>query len=590
MSGVGPSLNFSRSLVLHSLAVRTLLVAFSLVLAGLLIPRAAGAAMMFHHDLTSLALDADAIVRGHVVGERRQDEWTTFKVIAVDRSYKGPLAAGARIELSYDLYSMRPFAEGWGGQPDAGPPAVLGTDLVFFLRRHKPAPYEVARLVEAGVDPKADRWFILSSGLRTFLNGKAQRFEQWNNPGGFVPVPQGRDPYDLYGDPRGGEPLDSAGLDREIASALQRANELLTALDSADGPSRRRRLVELAGPPPEDASRGTTLFGFYSNSASKRIVEALAKTGDIAVTLEALARASGVATFGLRHEFSPVAVLDAAANAKLPLSSRLAAIGLADGLWSQLRETPSADARVIALMADAEPLVRAASVSLRPTEKATAAMKAAIKARFAIEQDERVRLALFHAADSRDMRTDLQSPPSKMPIVVVTRTRDVVNVAWADLDTRTNWMVADSSSIVVHQGGNRLVETFFGADTSYSNGASGSLRTRIAGAKVSGNVEVELVLEDLNKHRGRIARRVPLGLFTPASAAEAPAAASGAAVTGASHPPEQPAGDASVPRPTVPRRSGCACTTAGTSTEGPAPAPIVAALLALLRRRRGHRV
>jgi hypothetical protein len=535
--------------VLRSL-LRLALAAVAVVCATLAFERPARAAMMHHHDLTSLALQADVIVRARQTAERKADTYTTVRSMKVTRSYKGTLTAGAAFDIAYDLYAMEPFGS-WGNPPDAGAGPVLGPELIFFLRRAEDRPGQERGAGGGG-------YWIVPSGLRIFLDGKAQRFEQWSNPGGYVPVPQGHDPFDIFGDPRGGAPLDLAGLEAEIAVAVRRARDVEAALSAPDSPAARRRLVALAGPAPEDAPTSTSLGGFYADVVARRVIEALAKTGDLTTTLEALARSSGVATFGLNAGFDLGRLLSAAEDKKLPTASRVAALRMADGRWYDLRATPSADARVVALFSDKEPEVRAAALAVQTTEKPTEAQKTALLARWKAETDDGVRVALVNAAASRGLRASLARTG---PVVSASRARDVVRVTWADPDERVNLMVKEARVVATRAGSPDRTVDFTKAPASYSNGSTGGWVARIAfdPPLSPGDVEIALdvVVEDLNKRQPDVSKHVGLGTMTVTAPAASPPTPSPSAAPSA--PATSDAGDAGPPpiRPT--RRSACAC-------------------------------
>ncbi len=494
-----------------------LALALVLFAAGLLLPTRAHAAMMPHYDMVSLALEADAIVRGRVVGERRQDQWTTFKKIEIVRAYKGPLKVGDRIELSYDLYSMRPIFEGIGPS-DAGRPE-LGPDIVFFLETGRRGrvfmvggppvwqPHGNPLVGDAGsVDPTSISWSVVPSGVRTFLGGKAQRFVQWSNPGGYGPHPQEAED----GDPRAG--VDLRGLERAIDRAMSRAGAIEAALEAPDSPARRDRLVELS------TFGGDRESSFYDNRAGTHIVETLAQLVDLPRTLLAVSRAHGASVVRAASPFTATALFDAAGNAKSPLPLRLAAIDLLAAQWSELRKEKDAERRVIALMSDPDIRVRTEILRIHPTEKATATMRAAIVRRFTVEPDEGARIALFHAARAREMLADL--PRAKEPLMTARRTGDRVAILWADVDDHANWMVADSSRITVTSGSKKTSLPVFGPETSYSNGASGEFRLRVGGTALpaGGEVELRVDLEELNTKRvvSRVIALGALGIDAPA--------------------------------------------------------------------------
>lgn len=530
-----------------------------------LLPSPALAAMMTHLDLTSLALEADAIVRARVVSETREDPYTTRKTLEVVRSYEGPLVPGDRFELAYDLYGTHAFGDYRGA--DAGAP-TLGPEVVVFLakpRRH--APSGALRPPNPGDWP----WYLVGSGLRIFLDGKAHRFVQFNNPGGFDPVPQGHDPYDLYDDPRGGPALDLAGLEAEMAVAQARAAEIRAAIAAPDGPARRERLVALAGldEPPSNSSMG----GFYRNTAAGRVLKALGDTHDLPSFLRALSRSSGVHLREFARAFSPAAVLEAASNPTLPLPLRLAALDLADAMSFELRELPSAEARVLALLSDADPDVRMRALSVEPDGDPSAARKAAVLRRWAIEPDPRVQLSLYDAAERYELRGTLRRlEPRRGTIVAAILRHDVLRIGWADLDEGSSWSLARSSRIVLQRG---AVEESLPIPDGV--GSNGGVLFRIPPTADTSPSEVTLHVElvDGKKHAAPVVRTFALGTYTPVAMALSVADAGTEA-------------DAAAPvataAPTAPRR-GCGC-----SAPGPLPSfGLLGLMLVPLVRRRSKR-
>jgi hypothetical protein len=142
-------------------------------------------------------------------------------------------------------------------------------------------------------------------------------------------------------------------------------------------------------------------------------------------------------------------------------------------------------------------------------------MKAAVVGRWKAETDDRVRLALVHAAESNKMLGDLAELPAKLPIVAATRTRDVLTIRWADLDARTNLMLKSARLTARRPGEADRVLDLMDKPSSYSNGRTGSFTTRIgftpAFSPGEVTLELSLVLEDLNKHRPADARTLALG-------------------------------------------------------------------------------
>ncbi len=541
------------------------------VVAIALLPRAAWAAMMYHHDLTSLALEAEEIVRARQVSERKENDWTTVRTMRVTRVYKGHLATGGDFEISYDGYSLVPFS--FWGAPDAGPPP--GDEMVLFLKR---------RQSEGDAGPGL---WLVPSGLRILLGSKVQRFEQWNNPGGYVPVPQGHDPFDLYGDARGGQGLDLAGFEVELEKAQARADQVSTALAAPDGPSARRHLIELCGPPSrDDEPRGIALGGFFSNLAAGKMVSELAKRGDLRATLEAYARSSGVASFRLDVPIPVAQILDAAADTKLALPLRLAALNFAEGKWYELRETPVADARLVSLLGDHAWQIRLAAVSVRATERPSTARRSALVARWKSETDDRVRIALVRSAESDHVVSELRAVHAPMPVVTASLARDVVTIAWADLDDRVNLMVRSAQLVAKAADGDERTVDLFASRRSYSNGAMGSMTTQLSFDRpfLSGDVRCELsvVIEELNKARPDLSRHFALGTMRAAVVAQALHEPDAGAEAQRSE-IVAPAPSAPIPVPRA-RRSACGCEAAPVGGAGASWLFAGAAVVLTLRR------
>ncbi len=487
----------------HAVRVPRSLVTLVLLVLLLTAPRVAAAALMYHGDLTSLALSAEVIVRARPIAARKADEYTTVRTLKVTRSFKGDLAPGATFETTYDdLYS---FGEVEDRFPDGGLKRKVGDEVVLFLQRPK-KPREKDGHV----------FVVLSSGLRIFLDGKAYRFEQWNNPGGFTAVPQGHDPFDIFGDPRGGDPLDLAGLDEEIEGALARAAVIRAALDEPDGPARRRRLVDLSGAAAEeDRPANSAIGGAYASTAATAIVEALASTGDLDAFLEALSRTDGVATSYVRMPFTIPTLLAAAADRKRPVSSRVAALRLVAGRVFELRDTPGAEARFLPLLADPSPDVRIAAVALRSSESPSKAMKTALLNRWKVERDDRVLIAIAEAAIAMQLRWELDDLPGRIPIVAVERRRDVIRIGWAEPADGVNFAVREARLAVRRDGSPERVVDLWAHPAHYSTGSVAEATSRIVieppMTPGEATLELSVVLTDHAKHRPNVSRVFPLG-------------------------------------------------------------------------------
>lgn len=139
--------------------MRTTAAALGLAIASLAIAWPARAAMMAHHDLASLALEADAIVRAERTGG--PDDAATYRVVRVLAG--GGVRAGETITIAQSVYFVD--ARATFAPPLAGP---VEPSAFLFLR--------------AGRDPSQPAWSLVGSGLRLVAGGRAYRFEQRSNP------------------------------------------------------------------------------------------------------------------------------------------------------------------------------------------------------------------------------------------------------------------------------------------------------------------------------------------------------------------------------------------------------------------------
>ncbi|MBK9034356.1 MAG: hypothetical protein IPL61_24335 [Myxococcales bacterium] len=331
----------------------------------------AGAAPMPHYDLAGLALTSDAIV----VATRRpaSDRSSSYHVTRVVR---GAIAVGADLVLDDGLYAT------------AG--RAVDAEVVAFLRR-----------TDAG------GWDLTSSGLRVTARDEVFRFEQWSNPGGFTMVAQGHDPTDPW---RGDvAPIDRATFDRELATAVERADGVIAALAIAD--PARRRAAALALLAPAGVSQATR--GFYRDEVAARVATGLAAVGDLDGALDARARdRSGLPWF---DTLAPAPALLAIARGPTAGAARRAQAlaALRDGaLFADI----AAVRAVLGLVEDPAPRVRAAAIKLAASVWRWSGGRAADQAinrvlrrevtralarRFAIETDDVALNALAVVHDGR---------------------------------------------------------------------------------------------------------------------------------------------------------------------------------------------
>jgi hypothetical protein len=265
-----------------------------LVLAALA-PSPAGAAMMPHYDLASLALESAVIVRAERTGG--PDEAARYRVVRV----LAGTGLRARETLTIDQSVYRFDANGsFTGQPITAP--LEATAILFLKRGH-----------DASVP-----WRLVGSGLRVFAGGRAYRFQQFDNPGPYVALPQRRDPDDLFGDDTSPQ-LTLAQLEAAIATAVARADRARTAIAARDVPA----ILALLPPAPVE----TPGFTFYQDRIAVRAFEALIAAREIDGALDVLAR-----TRGLRPWFAEgvhdAELLQRMEDASAPLARRLGAVAI----------------------------------------------------------------------------------------------------------------------------------------------------------------------------------------------------------------------------------------------------------------------
>lgn len=124
--------------------------------------RPASCAVLYHHDLRSLFIEADAVVRAITVqrAEAKHDV-AQYRVV---RAYQGAVGSGEQIEVGGLSNYRLPI-------PTGRDHARRPTEHVLFLKREN-----------------GTRWQLVPSGLRIYTNGQWQRFVQ--GTGIYYPVPQ----------------------------------------------------------------------------------------------------------------------------------------------------------------------------------------------------------------------------------------------------------------------------------------------------------------------------------------------------------------------------------------------------------------
>lgn len=345
--------------------------------------------MMTHHDLASLVVESEVVVVADRVGGT--DDLGQYRVRRVLSG--GGLSVGQTTTIDTTCYVQ-------SGAPFGGTaiPALDGV-VVLFLTRPPPA-------AGAGSDLR-----LVPSGLRLVAGGKVFRFEQWSNPGCYVPVPQGPDPADVLRETPAGPQMDLAGLEAAIARAVRRVATFRTLLGrAATGPEldrRREALGRFFGPPRERGFPDSRIGqGFYEDRLAVRAFEALLAQGDLAGALEVLSRMQGLRPWHAPN-VTDEQLLAEAVRADAPAVRRAAAIDLV-GL-------PSAQiaARLVELArADAAAEVRAAAIDrlaklegtssdddwARRKRRLRATLVGLLRERATAEAAPGVRIAIFECA------------------------------------------------------------------------------------------------------------------------------------------------------------------------------------------------
>jgi hypothetical protein len=337
--------------------------------------RTASAAAMHHTDLASLWFLAPVVVEAEEVSHQFEGaEWNETTTYRVTRTWKGDLEPDARIEVFDDTYRLE-LEPTWDDADPAGPRRVAAperdtTRVYLFL---EPAP---ARLIEEGRSTREGLWQKVPSGMRIVAGGGVYRFEQWNNPGAYQPVPQGEDPDDalvgtLEANP---QPIDPATFEGQLQRAKARAELCATALALENVPLRNTTLLALLParrtfPPRERPRPG----GFPADLLSRRLREEIARSGDVDAYLEAMGRdvVEAWGSFDDRTFVEPDRVgrseelLAAALDAGRALHQRDAALRvLGNNVNGSLDEEAQRSwlERVGVLLGDPSPWIRAAAV------------------------------------------------------------------------------------------------------------------------------------------------------------------------------------------------------------------------------------
>lgn len=531
----------------------------------------AHAALLPHHDLTSLAFQSTHVVRARTLSERKIDPYTNVRTMTVLASYAGDLAVGSTFTVSIDGYSLVPIEELWN--PSAKK-AVLGDDMILFLTRAKPDP----------THPLPAELLVTASGLRIFRDGRAYRFAQINNPGGYYPVPQGLDPWDQCDGPGARATVDRKGLEAQIAVALRRADEVRRALGALTTPESRRALAGLVGPVTDLGDAPPC----YDDEVAQAILSALGKAGDLRALLDAASRTTESRT---SMSSAPEAdLLGAARDTSLPRDSRVAALSLLRArVYPGLRDS-SLEPPLLALFSDREPRVRGAALLVGAAP--TPVLRSAIGARWSVEKDPRVRVALVRAAAQGGLRDDLKTPGAAWPAFAVYAANDRIFVVWADVEPDVN-LELSSLELTMRRDGQASTASLTPDLRTMTGAGMGLFSAPIVFspplAPGSYEGEVSLTLNDASSKRSSVTKTVAIGPLLASGTPPPPNVIAPPAAPASFGPPVAPSSSAPAPAPlALPRpRSGCGCHAAG--REGsPAPKALLL-LLALVVARRSHR-
>ena len=391
-----------------------------LLLIALVAPaRTAAAAQMSHHDLRSLALISDAIVRVRVLAEPEQPGAPVdHQVLAC---YLGALEVGATLRLAHAGYSSQ-------SGPFSATTRVFDDEAVLFLQRAR-----------AG---DATAWRLAPSGLRRRSEGIVYRYYQAKNPGPYVSVSQGHDPFDVYGDPRGGPGLSMAEFEVELQAAIVGAAAIRADLRRIDDPAARARLLAAIGPARGDDRDEPAALWMHAleDSARDTIIEELWRAGhrdDALAGVDRLPLPLGY--WNLPLDVDPAWLLALASDPRRPTPIRRGALLLLEHRTNAL-SPPDALQRLIALLADPDPELRALAAGVDMAAQGTPDPRwvEALRARIRDDDAPAARLALLTALadatrpDASSLRlTALGLPDAAWPVVAAHRRGRAFAVEWA---------------------------------------------------------------------------------------------------------------------------------------------------------------
>lgn len=523
------------------------------LLAASTVARPASAAMMQHSDLASLAYESDVIVMARRESSPSVDEAHVHHVIT--KVYDGALLkVGDAVDVDYGSYSMSNYVTDDRGR------AEPSSTVVLFLKRY---------------DPNKPQLSLVLSGLRIERDGAVQRFEQWNNPGGFVPVPQGRDPGDIWGDPAAIRTTTWGDFEVDLTRAITRARDVRAALPAATTAEGRARLVAVV-PDARGASGEAFLVpGFAEDGIMRVVLDRLGEVGDVDAALQVLER--GHAPWAWREgKLDDEAWCTVARDAKRTAPQRITAVRHLQRTWAPNKKCIADTAQE--LLVHSDPALRRAAASLagRLVQNAQAArLKPVLTKQLAVEKDAYARMEIFFA---------LGSPAGAVttPLFAAEVSGNHVNaiVAWAT--NEQPWSVHLTATA---EGRAALPVTT--ATGSGRTSASFTTPLRFDPPLSPGPHAVTLVAK-LERDGRVVTQNVDLGTWNPTlppAPSDVDAGSSAANAEGAAPTKSDAAGTAPAHAPRSPR-CGCATTRAPFTPLAALPALTAAAAVATMRRAR----
>ena len=310
------------------------------------------AAMMVHHDLSSLVSMSDAVV----LAERGQDRDLTPYVSAttykVKKVYMGTLEAGKSVEILDEGYTMdHPISL------DVALPAPDKDRVLFISKIDKDGlPADLKK-------SNPPSWSVVPSGMRIMISGQVYRFEQFSNPGLYQPTPQGRDPYDVRDELPVETGVSLATFEADLEKAMERARTFSEALKQTDKSKRNAKLLEVLAA--HDLIHPLTPYrygfnGFYADEVGQSILELFHEEGDMQNLLAAAWMIGRPGQKLWLHDLDAMALTEYAENGSHPDSHRLAALMLI--LWEQAWKDDGVFLRLAELVKDDSPEIAEAAV------------------------------------------------------------------------------------------------------------------------------------------------------------------------------------------------------------------------------------